>query len=71
MRFVLSAPKTNIEKQERRHKVPLIGMVLVVLFASALLAALIIWLGYQGNEPGNAAPEIDGRTGAEEQVDGS
>ena len=65
----MSAPKTNIEKQERRHKVPLIGMVAVVLFASALLAGLILWLGYQGNEPGNAEPQIDGRTGAEEQTD--
>ncbi|MEQ8290952.1 MAG: hypothetical protein RIA08_02010 [Roseovarius sp.] len=65
----MSAPKTNIEKQERRHKVPLIGMVAVVLFASALLVGLILWLGYQGNEPGNAEPQIDGRTGAEEQAD--
>ncbi|MEQ8877142.1 MAG: hypothetical protein RIC49_12100 [Phycisphaerales bacterium] len=66
----MSSPKTDIQKQERRHKGPLIGMVGVVLFASVLLVGLILWLGYQGNEPGNAAPEVDGRTGAEEQTDG-
>ena len=67
----MSAPKTDIEKQERRHKGPLIGIAIAVIFASVLLVALLLWLGYLGNEPGNAAPEIDGRTGAEEQTDGS
>ncbi|WP_422027359.1 hypothetical protein [Roseovarius sp.] len=67
----MSAPKTDIKKQERRHKTPLVGMVAVVVFASVLLVGLVLWLGYQGNEPGNAEPQIDGRTGEQEQTDGS
>lgn len=64
----MSAPKTNLEKQERRHKGPLIGMGLGVAFAALLLFAFVTWLAYQGNEPGEPEIQIDGRTGEEEPV---
>ena len=33
----MSAPKTNLETQRRRHIVPLIGMALVVIFGVGLI----------------------------------
>jgi hypothetical protein len=33
----MSAPKTNLEKQKRRHWAPLLGMALVALFGVALI----------------------------------
>lgn len=37
----MSAPDTNIEKQKRRHRGPLIGMAVVVIFA---LGLILFWL---------------------------
>ena len=62
----MSAPKTDLDKQEKRHKGPLSGMGFVVVFALALLVVLVIWLSATGNEPQGAETQIDGRTGAEE-----
>lgn len=38
----MSAPRTNLEKQKRRHWGPLLGMALVTVFAVGLI---IYWLG--------------------------
>lgn len=38
----MSAPQTNIEKQKRRHRGPLIGMGLAVLFGVVLI---VYWIG--------------------------
>lgn len=38
----MTPPDTNIEKQTRQHRWPLIGMALVVLVAGAVI---IYWLG--------------------------
>lgn len=62
----MSAPKTDLDKQEKQHRGPLRGMALVVAFALALLVVLMIWISYNGNEPEGAETQIDGRTGAEE-----
>lgn len=51
----MSAPKTNIERQTRWHRGPLIGMAVVVIFA---LTLLVIWLFYEaegGDSPGDDA----------------
>lgn len=37
----MSAPRTNLEKQKRRHIGPLIGMAVVVLFGVVLM---VYWL---------------------------
>jgi len=37
----MSAPQTNIDKQKRRHRGPLIGMIAVVTFALTLLFFLM------------------------------
>jgi len=52
-----------METQQRRHKGPLIGMALVVIFALTLL----FWLGMRTFElsdpPQGETTQIDGRTG--------
>ena len=62
----MSAPETNVKKQEKQHKVPLVGMVWTVVWAAVLLIGLLVWLSFSGNEPGNDEPigEEQGGTGA-------
>lgn len=59
----MSAPDTNVEKQEKKHKVPLVGMVAVVGFALVLLLGLVFFVFADGEEPDAAGPQVDGRTG--------
>lgn len=40
----MSAPQTNIDRQKKRHRGPLLGIGAVVAFALALLLALSVWL---------------------------
>lgn len=65
----MSAPKTDIDEQEKQHKPALLGIRAAMIFAAALLLALITWLAYQGQEPGQPDAYIDGRTGAEVPVE--
>ncbi len=55
----MSAPNTNVKKQEKRHKGPLWGMVWAVAVALILLVGLVLWMTGSGNEPGNDEP-VDG-----------
>lgn len=62
----MAAPDTNLEKQKRRHRGPLIGMGVSVVF----VAVLLFWLfGTDSVEtpPDGSGSEIDGSTG--EQTD--
>lgn len=60
----MSAPDINLEKQRRRHRGPLIGMVLAVLFG---LGLMFFWLTgevsdsaqNQPADPAAAAVEAD------------
>ncbi|WP_103333681.1 hypothetical protein [Pseudotabrizicola formosa] len=59
----MSAPQTNIEKQKRRHRGPLIGMIVVVL---AVGLYYLWWVGYEvseSNPPQGEQTQIDSRTG--------
>jgi len=60
----MSASQTNIEKQAKRHRGPLIGMAAVAVFALALYFGLLTYLSDQGGVPQGAEEQIDGRTGA-------
>lgn len=40
----MSAPQTNIDRQKKRHRGPLLGIGAVVAFALALLLGLSVWL---------------------------
>ncbi len=65
----MSAPRTNVETQERRHRGPLVGMIAVVSFALILLFFLMADTANNGTPTDNNAPETDGRTGAQvEQI---
>lgn len=64
----MSAPDTNVEKQEKKHKAPLGGMIAVVVFALLLLLGLVFFVFGNGEEPGGADAVVDGRTGEVEQV---
>ncbi|WP_370400455.1 hypothetical protein [Sulfitobacter sp. JB4-11] len=46
----MSAPDTNIDKQTRRHKAPLLGIGIVAIFAGALFLALTGWTLTGGEE---------------------
>lgn len=59
----MSAPTTDLEKQEKRHRGPLTGIIAVVVFALALLLLLVAYVVYQGDSPEGAVQQIDGRTG--------
>lgn len=61
----MSAPDTNIKKQEKNHKGPLSGMALVIGFVVLITIAFSLWLAFNGNEPGNDVP-----VGAEQAADG-
>ena len=66
----MSAPQTNIEKQERRHAAPIWGIILAVIFGvivGGLLTTGTAFFG--GDQPEGAETRIDGRTGAEEPAD--
>lgn len=63
----MSAPQTNIEKQERRHAVPIWGIVVAAIFGIFVGAILSTGTAvFRADEPAGAATQIDGRTGAEE-----
>lgn len=48
----MSAPKTNIDTQKRRHLGPLIGMALVVTFGVGLIVYWQFEESAQGDSPG-------------------
>ncbi|QFU09244.1 hypothetical protein PARPLA_02434 [Rhodobacteraceae bacterium THAF1] len=52
----MSAPNTDVEKQKRRHKTPLMGMAWMIVWAVVLLIGLIVYITMTGNEPGDDTP---------------
>jgi hypothetical protein len=56
----MSAPKTNLEKQKRRHWAPLLGMALVALFGVALIVYWQVEEAAEGLSPGNETPAVPG-----------
>jgi hypothetical protein len=58
----MSAPKTNIETEKRRHAGPLIGMALVAVFGVGLILYWQFEEAAQGASPGSDvtdAPETE------------
>lgn len=63
----MSAPDTDIERQERHHWGSLMGIGISVLFG-ALIGALITFTAVgNGGEPRTVNKQIDDRTGQVEQ----
>lgn len=50
----MSAPNTNLEKQEKRHAGPLIGIVACIAFAAILLVA---YFGFIVDDVEDGAPD--------------
>ena len=65
----MSAPDTNIETQEKRHKGPLSGMILAVLVAGVMFLGLILWQAWNGNNPGDDALGSDMPSAAQTTTD--
>ena len=60
----MSAPDTNTEKQERRHKAPLMGLKGVVVFAALALIGLVFYTVLQTEDDGvetliESTPTVD------------
>tara|TARA_R110001606_G_scaffold198784_1_gene346385 strand:- start:164 stop:439 length:276 start_codon:yes stop_codon:yes gene_type:complete len=64
----MSAPQTDIEKQERRHWGPLAGIALGILVVAALFIGWMVWITANGQEPREATPE-GGVIGNEQPLD--
>ncbi|MCR9156518.1 MAG: hypothetical protein NXH80_04660 [Rhodobacteraceae bacterium] len=47
----MSAPSTNIDKQTKRHRPAIWGMIAVAVFVAILFFAYLANLAAQGNEP--------------------
>ena len=60
----MSAPNTNVEKQEENHKGPLVGMRMVLVYAAILLAAFLAWTAYNGD-----GAEVEGEAGVSANVE--
>lgn len=59
----MSAPDTNVDKQTRRHKAPLVGMVLAIIVVGVLVFAFLGRSADDNVEPGSAAPATVGTDG--------
>ena len=59
----MSAPDTNIDKQKKRHKGPLGGIALALIFAGILFVGYVAFEILAGDAPEGAETQVDGRTG--------
>ncbi|KIN61463.1 hypothetical protein Z945_2455 [Sulfitobacter noctilucae] len=62
----MSAPDTNVERQEAKHKPSLFGIKGAVLFGAAMIILMVIFTVMRGE-----TPTEDTVIGNEEQTDGA
>lgn len=55
----MSAPDTNVEKLEKRHRPSLAGMAVAVTFAVILFVAFVAYLAEMGKTPGDEQVEVN------------
>ncbi|EAQ01040.1 hypothetical protein OB2597_00025 [Pseudooceanicola batsensis HTCC2597] len=60
----MSAPTTNVERQAARHRAPIWGMLIALIFGGIMGAAITL-TATSGDDPEGADTMIDGRTGEE------
>ncbi|PYE85651.1 hypothetical protein [Pseudoroseicyclus aestuarii] len=58
----MSAPHTDVEKQERQHRTPLVGMGLAALFGVVMIVLLSFFVFGEGETP-EAEQVLDTSTG--------
>jgi hypothetical protein len=51
----MSAPNTNVEKQERRHRPALLGIRGVLVFVALITIGLVFYIMVVGSDPDQAA----------------
>lgn len=47
----MSAPDTNLDRQAKRHKGPLWGILTAVAVAGLLLLGYLLWIAEEGDAP--------------------
>ncbi|MEL7211354.1 MAG: hypothetical protein AAGK92_01755 [Pseudomonadota bacterium] len=52
----MSASETNIDKQVKRHRGPLFGIAIALLWAAVLFLGLLLWTVYQADDPAAENP---------------
>ncbi|WP_135502834.1 hypothetical protein [Roseovarius aestuariivivens] len=57
----MSAPNTNVEKQEKKHKPMLSGGVLFAIIGAVIVLALIVYMSLGGKVPvaGDVEPVVN------------
>ncbi|MGR3469119.1 MAG: hypothetical protein ACU0CI_14700 [Shimia sp.] len=58
----MSAPDTNVEKQEKRHWGPLFGIKAAMVYGAVLLLVFIVFIFAAGNDPTDDPTQTDGAT---------
>ncbi len=62
----MSAPDTNVEKQAKRHRPALFGLIGAVGLAAILFLVFLAWISLSGDAPEGADVQINGITGEAE-----
>ncbi|MGR3551176.1 hypothetical protein [Pseudooceanicola sp.] len=58
----MSAPTTNVDRQAKRHRGPIWGILIALAFGGVMGAAITL-TATGGDNPDGANTQIDGRTG--------
>jgi hypothetical protein len=61
----MSAPKTNLKKQSRRHAGPLIGMAVVAIAGVGLITWLYMSYAFEAEAPEGAETQVESGVGTE------
>jgi cytoskeletal protein RodZ len=67
---IMSAPDTNLDKQSKRHKGPLLGFAAALLWAAILLVGFLIWTADKSDEPSALDDAAMGTVGNAEAPEG-
>ncbi len=55
----MSAPHTDIEKQKRRHRGPLVGMAIVLAAVAVLFVGYLSFVSLNGTPPKDTGPKVN------------
>ncbi len=64
----MSAPNTDIERQQKNHWGPLSGISLGLITVAVLFVVFLVYVFASGDDVGDADETVDGRTGTVEDA---